>query len=671
MALIPKAAIGHVGQGVSRARLQGTEGVQRTAEDFGAQTGADIERFAKASQQAAIVLLDRTNKHMVTDASNKYRTAARDINLKYQKLRGQDAIGSAQKAEIDLAKAKEEVLKDLNTPVQLRAFSDDSEGVTRSTMGQLKSHQGREEYAFGKQVWSGKNFNIIQTAKVDALGDDPGMAAIQVNRGIAEIESNVIDRFAPKKPDGTVADAKDWPEGSSEIYNAEMTKAQNTYHAELLNTFAAENPARGLVYLEKNKKTMDPKLYSDFKDKMEDFANDDQVDTDVNALRSLPADKVPSAIAELPKERRNKVRAEYNVQMEEVKRAEFIGNKDKMDTVINGIDSGDMSLDDASKQARMFEDPKMRRALEASIAEKKSGIKKSFGAISYLKAGKELGAIKGGDVNALEKWYMTTAPELPFMSDAERRDLLGDWQDKHDLATGAKIPKASSESQWKKEARKEMDDQLSSITEALLDKGLINLNKANDFVANRRSMFETDIAALEANGPLERGAAMTVVTDLMRVTDTVKIGDKVVNIPDGLASQMRATDNDGDIEALPKHLKHVRSQISDALKIKKQAGDQQFSTSGESYGFDDELEVYMSPIRFAGPIYKPFGGGVKEISPEEREALSKVEADNIKSAEATKREKARVESEPGVWDDFTTWFNSTNFSLGHGRIRLR
>jgi len=218
-----------------------------------------------------------------------------------------------------------------------------------------------------------------------------------------------------------------------------------------------------------------------------------------------------------------------------------------------------------------------------------------------------------------------------------------------------------------------MDRQLSSVTKELVDAGRIDQNEANAYIADRRSKFEQDISALEAKGPLERGAAMNVVTDLMTVTGTEEIDDKTVNIPAGLAEQMKSTGKDGDLDELEKSQEHIRSKIGESIRVRNKETSQQFPESGENYNYNSDLGIWMSPIGLTGPVYKPFGLGVKEINAEERKEVALLQEAEASAREATKRQKAKEAAEPGLWDDFTYWFNSRSLSLGGGHSfrRLR
>jgi len=78
MALIPRPAFG-IQQDISRAQGAPLQQVQRSAQDFGGREAGDLQGFGNAVTGVAVQRLDIINRTLVQDASNKFRTEARDI----------------------------------------------------------------------------------------------------------------------------------------------------------------------------------------------------------------------------------------------------------------------------------------------------------------------------------------------------------------------------------------------------------------------------------------------------------------------------------------------------------------------------------------------------------------------------------------------------------------
>jgi len=247
MAIIPTANFG-IQQGISRAQGEPVQQVRTSTQDFGGQEAQDLQRFGNAVTGVAIKQLDQTNKTLVTDAGNMYRTEARALNLKYRSLKGKEAIGSAVKLQEDLTALRSKVAEGLSSPAQQRAFNADADGVDFTTTGQIQLHQAQQEEALSDATYKASLYNFTQDAKVDI--NSPG-GIINANVQLKEIEAAVVERNASKV--------------SEETLSVMVTQAKQNFHVEMLKTLDETNPAKGMAYLEEFKDEIDPAVYEKMK----------------------------------------------------------------------------------------------------------------------------------------------------------------------------------------------------------------------------------------------------------------------------------------------------------------------------------------------------------------------------------------------------------------------
>jgi hypothetical protein len=233
MALIPKANINTVGQGVSRATIDKQSGVMRTAEDFGAQFGNDLEKFGATGARVSANHLDNLNRAAVMDADNQFSTEARQITLEAKQLKGKNAEGAMKKAEIQLQTSYDIHSQNLKSPAQQRAFRDAAMRTRMQNLQQVEYHEVKENMVYQKETEKAKLLNYSADS-VAAIGSNQYLE--ELFRGYTGTESLV--RAAGKR------------EGkSAEVIDAEVRIAKDNFHQQMLRGIGASDSNAALEYL--------------------------------------------------------------------------------------------------------------------------------------------------------------------------------------------------------------------------------------------------------------------------------------------------------------------------------------------------------------------------------------------------------------------------------------
>jgi len=287
MALIPKANINTVGQGVSRATIDKQSGVMRTAEDFGAQFGNDLENFGATGARVSATHLDNLNRAAVMDANNQFSTQARDITFKAKQLQGKNAKGALEQASKDIAAAYEKTSKELNSPVQQRAFNDAAMRTKMQNLQQVEYHEVKEDMVYKAEVDKATIFNVGKNVEA-LIGGPQGTFDKGVKDGLYEITKTIVI-------------AGDRNGKSDEMVDAEVRIARENFHQQMLKGIGATDNDKALKYLEDHKEDFSPGAYKKLHDSYRKQATEVESSRFAVELLEKSSDEQQAAIEQLAK----------------------------------------------------------------------------------------------------------------------------------------------------------------------------------------------------------------------------------------------------------------------------------------------------------------------------------------------------------------------------------